>query len=215
MNAQTIAEKVLPIFEAHKAEGDVEVEIRLGKHNGALFDTNVGKDTWKRVLSGLKKYKGWESVKSSTSEVYYSDSNNIRITSDEESGEQTMIQKISVVKEDFKCDPLDVRFCVAREIPTSGEYEMDRKRTKTRHSFVRKNLSIDMTISSGDNVDMDSEEEASYQIELEIIKPSEVDSVYKFQNIMQKVADLSKLISVKIVKNDLHPRSPRTFGAHV
>tara|TARA_R110000772_G_C13123661_1_gene422122 strand:- start:530 stop:691 length:162 start_codon:yes stop_codon:yes gene_type:complete len=53
-----------------------------------------------------------------------------------------------------------------------------------------------MTISSGDNVDMDSEEEASYQIELEIIKPSEVDSVYKFQNIMQKVADLSKLISV-------------------
>jgi len=107
-----------------------------------------------------------------------------------------MIQKISVIKEDFKCDPLDVRFCVAREIPTSGEYEMDRKRTKTRHSFVRKNLSIDMTISSGDNVDMDSEEEASYQIELEIIKPSEVDSVYKFQNIMQKVADLSKLISV-------------------
>jgi mRNA capping enzyme, beta chain. len=196
MNAQTIAEKVLPIFEAHKAEGDIEVEIRLGKHNGALFDTNVGKDTWKRVLRGLKKYQGWENVKSSTSEVYYNDSNNIRITSDEDSGEQTMIQKISVIKEDFKCDPLDVRFCVAREIPTSGEYEMDRKRTKTRHSFVRKNLSIDMTISSGDNADMDSEEEASYQIELEIIKPSEVDSVYKFQNILQKVADLSKLISV-------------------
>ena len=196
MNIQAIIDKVLPIFEAHKNEGDIEVEIRLGKHNGSLFDTNVGKDTWKRVLKGLKKYNGWESVKMSTTDVYYSDSNNIRITSDEESGEQTMIQKISVVKEDFKCDPLDVRFCVAREIPTSGEYEMDRKRTKTRHSFVRKNLSIDMTISSGDNVDMDSEEEASYQIELEIIKPSEVDSVYKFQNIMQKVADLSKLISV-------------------
>ena len=196
MDIQAIINKVLPIFEAHKNEGDIEVEIRLGKHNGSLFDTNVGKDTWKRVLKGLKKYDGWESVKMSTSDVYYSDSNNIRITSDEESGEQTMIQKISVIKEDFKCDPLDVRFCVAREIPTSGEYEMDRKRTKTRHSFVRKNLSIDMTISSGDNVDMDSEEEASYQIELEIIKPSEVDSVYKFQNIMQKVADLSKLISV-------------------
>jgi len=58
MNAQTIAEKVLPIFEAHKAEGDVEVEIRLGKHNGALFDTNVGKDTWKRVLSGLRSIRG-------------------------------------------------------------------------------------------------------------------------------------------------------------
>tara|TARA_B110000305_G_scaffold219546_1_gene260618 strand:- start:224 stop:805 length:582 start_codon:yes stop_codon:yes gene_type:complete len=190
-----ITEKVLPIFEAHKGEGDIEVEIRLGKHNGALFDTNVGKDAWKKVLIGLKKFDGWESTKSTTSEVYYSDANNVRITCDEETGEQTMIQKINVIKEDFKRDPLDVRFCIAREIPTSGEYEMDRKRTKTRHSFVRKNLSIDMTISSGDNADMDSEEEASYQIELEIIKPSDVDSVYKFQNIMQKVTDLSKLIS--------------------
>jgi len=190
-----LTEKVLPIFEAHKNEGDIEVEIRLGKHNGSLFDTNVGKDVWKRVLMGLKKYDGWDSTKMTTSEVYYNDANNVRITVDEDSGEQTMIQKIAVVKEDFKRDPLDVRFCVAREIPTSGEYEMDRKRTKTRHSFVRKNLSIDMTISSGDNADMDSEEEASYQIELEIVKPSDVDSIYKFQNILQKIDDLCKLIS--------------------
>lgn len=190
-----LTERVLPIFEAHKNEEEIEIEIRLGKHNGSLFDTNVGKDTWKRVLGGLKKYDGWESVKTTTADVYYNDANNVRITCDEESGEQTMIQKISVIKEDFKRDPLDVRFCVAREIPTSGEYEMDRKRSKTRHSFVRKNLSIDMTISSGDNVDMDSEEEAMYQIEMEIVKPSDVDSIYKFQNILQKIDDLCKLIS--------------------
>ena len=147
------------------------------------------------MLKGLKKYDGWESTKTSTSDVYYNDANNVRITVDEDSGEQTMIQKIAVVKEDFKREPLDVRFCIAREIPTSGEYEMDRKRTKTRHSFVRKNLSIDMTISSGDNADMDSEEEASYQIELEIVKPSDVDSIYKFQNILQKIDDLCRLIS--------------------
>lgn len=189
-----LTERVLPIFEAHKNEEDIEIEIRLGKHNGSLFDTNVGKDTWKRVLAGLKKYDGWESVKTTTADVYYNDANNVRITCDEESGEQTMIQKISVIKEDFKRDPLDVRFCVAREIPTSGGYDMDRKRSKTRHSFVRKNLSIDMTISSGDNVDMDSEEEAMYQIEMEIVKPSDVDSIYKFQNILQKIDDLCKLI---------------------
>ena len=190
-----LTDKVLAIFEAHKNEGDVEVEIRLGKHNGSLFDTNVDKDVWKNVLKGLKKYDGWESIKMTTSDVYYNDSNNVRITCDEDTGEQTMIQKIAVAKEDFKREPLDVRFCIAREIPTSGEYEMDRKRTKTRHSFVRKNLSIDMTISSGDNADMDSEEEASYQIEFEIVKPSDVDSIYKFQNILQKIDDLMKLIS--------------------
>jgi hypothetical protein len=42
MDIQAIIDKVLPIFEAHKNEGDIEVEIRLGKHNGSLFDTNVG-----------------------------------------------------------------------------------------------------------------------------------------------------------------------------
>jgi hypothetical protein len=188
-----IADKVLPLFEAHKNEDDIEIEIRFGKHNGSFFDSNVGKDQWKRVLAGLKKYDGWETTKTTSVDVFYNDSNNIRITSDEDSGEQTMIQKISVTKEDFKYDPLDVRFCIAREIPTTGEYDMDRKRTKTRHSFVRKNLSIDMTISAGDNADMDSEEEASYQIEMEIVKPSDVDSIDKFKNILHKIDDLSKL----------------------
>lgn len=196
MNIQAIVDKTLPFFEAHKNEGDIEVEIRLGRHNGSLFDTNVGKDVWKRVLTALKKYDGWEEKKTKSVEVYYNDSNSIRITNDEDSGEQEMIQKIKVHKEDFvdSQQPLDVRFCIAREIPTTGEYEMDRKRSKTRHSFVRKNLSIDMTISSGDNADMDSEEEASYQIELEIINPKDVDSVYKFFNIINKINDISKLV---------------------
>jgi hypothetical protein len=194
MNIKHITDTILPSFEAFKTEENIEVEVRLGKHNGSLFDTNVGKDTWERVLKGLKNYDGWESTNYNESDVFYNDKNNVRITSNEETGEQTMIQKISVVKEDFKCDPLDVRVCIAREIPTSGEYEMDRKRTKVRHSFVRKNLSIDMTISSGDNVDMDSEEEASYQIEFEIVKPGDVDSVYKLFNIINKVDDLVKIM---------------------
>ena len=194
MNIKHITDTILPSFEAFKTEENIEVEVRLGKHNGSLFDTNVGKDTWERVLKGLKNYDGWESTDYNESDVFYNDKNNVRITSNEDTGEQTMIQKISVVKEDFKCDPLDVRVCIAREIPTSGEYEMDRKRTKVRHSFVRKNLSIDMTISSGDNVDMDSEEEASYQIELEIVKPGDVDSVYKLFNIINKVADMVKIM---------------------
>ena len=194
MDIKHITDTILPTFEALKAEENIEVEIRLGKHNGSLFDTNVGRDTWERTLKGLKNYDGWESTNYTESDVYYNDNSNVRITSNEDTGEQTMIQKISVVKEDFKCEPLDVRVCIAREIPISGEYEMDRKRTKVRHSFVRKKLSIDMTISSGDNVDMDSEEEASYQIELEIVKPGDVDSVYKLFNIINKVADMVKIM---------------------
>jgi len=107
-----------------------------------------------------------------------------------------MVQKINAVKTDFTGEPTDMRFSISREIPTWGQYEMDRKRTKTRHSFIRKNLSIDMTISSGDNVDMDSEEECSYQIEFEIIDPKNVSNLNDFFNIVYKVNDLSKLIPV-------------------
>jgi len=191
---KSITEKLLPVFESHKDEENIEVEIRLGKHNGSLFDTNVGKETFERILDGLKRYNGWENIKTTTSENYYNDANSIRITVNEDTGEQTMIQKINVVKEDFTGEPLDMRFSVSREIPTWGEYPMDRKRTKTRYSFLRKNLSIDMTISSGDNVDMDSEEECSYQVELEIVKPQNVGTRDEFFNILHKVNDLSKLI---------------------
>jgi hypothetical protein len=194
MDIKTITEKVKGVFDAHKDEEHVEVEIRLGKHNGALFDTNVGREIFERVLKGLKKYDGWETTKTTTTEVYYDDTNGIRISSDEDTGEQSMVQKINVVKEDFKCEPLDVRFSISREIPTHGSYEMDRKRSKFRHSFVRKNLSIDMTVSSGDTVDMDSEDASSYQIELEIVKPGDVKSYNELFNILYKIHDLSKLI---------------------
>lgn len=193
MNTKTIYDRIKPTFDSLKNEEHIEVEMRLGKHNGSLFDTNVGKETWERVLKGLNKYQGWESKKKSVVDVYYNDTNNIRITADEDTGDQTMVQKIAVVKEDFTCQPLDVRFSISREIPTFGQYDMDRKRSKTRHSFVRKNLSIDMTISSGDSVDMDSEEECSYQIELEIVNPQDVQNDNELYNIIHKIDDLAKI----------------------
>ena len=192
---KAIVEKLHPVFESHKDEEHIEVEIRLGKHNGTFFDTNVGKETFERILEGLRKYDAWEKTETTQSDVYYSDTNNIRLSVNKDTGDNgNMIQKISVLKEDFTGAPTDLRFSVSREIPTWGEYEMDRVRTKTRHSFVRKNLSIDMTISSGDNVDMDSEEECSYQIEFEIVDPTKVSTQEEFFNIIHKVNDLSKLI---------------------
>jgi|TARA_B110000240_G_C13469941_1_gene440473 hypothetical protein len=195
MDIRTITTQILPTFDSHKNEEDIEIEFRLGKYNGKFFDTNVGKETFERVLYGLKQYNAWEKIQESASDVFYNDKNGIRITCNQATGERTMIQKINVSKEDFISQPLDVRFSISREIPASGEYEMDRKRTKTRYSFLRKNLSIDMTISSGDNVDMDSEEPATYQIEFEIIKADMVDNIDALFKIIHKIKDLSKLIS--------------------
>ena len=108
MDTKSITEKIKDVFETHKNEEHIEVEIRLGKHNGSLFDTNVGKETFERVLKGLKKYNGWEETKTTSTDVFYDDTNGIRISSDEDTGEQIMVQKIIVVKEDLKSEPLDM-----------------------------------------------------------------------------------------------------------
>ncbi len=71
---------------------------------------------------------------------------------------------------------------------------MDRKRTKNRVSFLRKNLSIDMTISSGDTEDMDSENDTCYQIELEIVKLDLVSTRDELFNIIHKINDLFNLL---------------------
>jgi len=198
MNIQSVTKKILPLFEKFKDEENSEIEIRLGKFNGSFFDTNVGEETFNKLLYGLEKYDGWESVIKKNYEVFYSDESNVRLTIDQETDEQTQVQKTSIHKEDFKRyknTPLDVRFSFSKEIPIEGEFVMDRKRSKKRISFLRKNLSIDMTYSAGDTEDMDAEDETSFQVELEIVNPKNVKDKDQLFNIIHKLNDLFKLLS--------------------
>lgn len=197
MNIANVTKKVLPLFEEHKNGENVEVEMRLGKFNGNMFDTNVSEETFNWVMSGLRKYNGWESVTEKTYDVFYNNENNVRLTVDQETEDQVQVQKLNIVKEDFKRyknAPLDLRFSISKETPIEGDFIMDRKRTKNRVSFLRKNLSIDMTISSGDTEDMDSENDTSYQIELEIVKPDLVSTRDELFNIIHKINDLFNLL---------------------
>ena len=197
MNIQQIVDKTLPLFDVHNDADHIEVELRLGKFNGQFFDTNVGKVVFDKVLVALQGYKGWEDIRTSTCDVFYHDAAGVRLSVDDDTGEQHMIQKQSLVREDFQHQgaPLDLRFSISKELPVSGEYEMDRKRTKRRQSFIRKNLSIDMTISSGDVVDKDAEDPNHYQIELEIVDPASVSCQEEYFNILWKVNDILKIIS--------------------
>ena len=76
--------------------------MRLGKFNGKVFDTNVGKATFDRVLIGLRKYTEWEQVRTIKSEVFYRESDGVRITLDETTNEETIVRKERVKNEDFK-----------------------------------------------------------------------------------------------------------------
>ena len=198
MNTEIVHKKIHKLFEQSQNDPLTEVELRIGKFNGKLFDTNIGKDTFDKVYRALVKYQGWEKIYTTQEEVFYRDRDNIRMSIDETTGDQKIIQKTSIHKEDFKRIkgvPYDVRVAFSKEVPMEIDdfSDMDRKRTKHRQSFVRKNLSIDLTMSSGDNIDLDAEDITDYQIEMEIINPSDVKSKNDLLNILHKVNDLFKV----------------------
>jgi len=205
MNVHKICDVIEPVFEQNKNEEHIEMEFRLGKYNGTFFDTNVGFETFKNTMEGLKKYQKWERIQVSKTEVFYREKDNLRITIDESTGDETIVRKERVHVENFKQlegTPLDIRFCVSKELPVEHDYdsEMDCKKTKSRISFIRKNLSIDLTEISGNVQDMDSEESCTYQIEFEIIKPQNVEDKDTLFNIIHKIKDVFIMLDKYIVQ---------------
>jgi hypothetical protein len=197
MEAHPIYAKWAPIINAHKNNPGTEIEIRFGRSARGGFDTNVGQVAFKKVLRSLESYDGWEQTKHAKSTVYYF-AGSKRLTVDDETDEQVGHIKKRVRVDDFVLDgkSLDVRLGVSTEEPFEydGEETSTEQKTKERWSFVRKNLSIDMSIVKGNPDDPDSDEDTTYQIELEIIKPELVNDQDTMYNLLYKIFDLLKCI---------------------
>jgi hypothetical protein len=185
------------VIESHRNKENVEIEIRFGRQSGKSFDTNVGQATFTKVLKALQTYKEWETKNHMTNTVYYFDGGK-RLSVDEETDEQVGQVKTRVTVDDVELQghPLDVRLGVSTEVPWEydGEETSTEQKTKERWSFVRKNLSIDMTIVKGTPDDKDSDEDTSYQIELEILRPSEIQNKIELYNMLYKVFDVLKCV---------------------
>ena len=199
MDFHKICDTIEPILDKYKNEEYIEMEFRLGKFNGTFFDTNIGEKMYISILNGLNKYTGWERIVQSETEVFFREKDNLRITIDESTNEETIIKKEREHVEDFKQlegTPFDIRFSVCKEIPMEHDYEseMDGKKTKTRTSYIRKNVSIDVTSISGNTQDMDSEDPFTYQVEFEIIKPQNVEDKDTLFNIIHKIKDLFNIL---------------------
>ena len=186
------------IFQSKDIPG-LEIEMRLGKMNGTFFDTNVGSQTFDKILEALEQFQHWEEKKSDAVEVFYYNESKKRLTWDEDNGTQECVMKKNILKKDFSDDksPYDVRVSVCQEIPTEKpvDEDADRMIEKYRRSFIRKNLSIDMTIISGDSQDMDDEDGKKFQVELEIIDPTKIEDEPKLFNIIHKVSDILKILA--------------------
>ena len=189
-------EKIEPIFSKHQNEKHVEFEMRLGKINRGSFDTNVGQEIFEKVLRRLKKYTGWEKVSKTNDVAYYN--GDIRLVIDDDTDDQRQIKKSKL--QTFDCvlrgKPLDVRFSAATEVPNANDVEeFNFARKRQRESFVRKNMSIDMTVVNGNPHDLDSEEENVYQIEFEILDPTRVSDKNDLYNIVHKIQDVFNVCS--------------------
>lgn len=190
--------KIQQLVHKFKNEPHIEIEFRLGKVNRGSFDTNVGPEVYKKALTALTMYKGWEKTSVSNDQVFYGD-NGRRAVSNEDSEDVVRVVKTKVVKLDHVCDdrPLDVRMGISTEVPCEADEDevYEKVKTRTRYSFVRKNLSIDVSMIKGTPDDPDCDEDTQYQIELEIIDPKKVTDDYILFPLVNKVFDLMNCLA--------------------
>jgi|694.fasta_scaffold16959_4 hypothetical protein len=189
-------------IETYKDTPNVEIEIRLGKVNRGKFDTNVGQQTFEKVLRRLRKFDEWESTNESQSTVYYDTAASKRVVMNDVTDEMescVIKKRIHVNDQPLNGFPVDARIGISSEVPYDRNEDTDenftRVKKRKRYSFVRKGLSIDLSEVSGDVDDKDSEEATEYQIELEILDPPKnAAERHQVFNIIYKISDICKIM---------------------
>jgi hypothetical protein len=189
-------------IETYKDTPNVEIEIRLGKVSRGKFDTNVGQQTFEKVLRRLRKFDEWESTNESQSTVYYDTAASKRVVMNDVTDEMescVIKKRIHVNDQPLNGFPVDARIGISSEVPYDRNEDADenftRVKKRKRYSFVRKGLSIDLSEVSGDADDKDSEEATEYQIELEILDPPKnAAERHQVFNIIYKISDICKIM---------------------
>lgn len=186
----------IDVVKAYKDKQYIEIEMRIGRVKSNMFETDLGKEIYDRLKKRLYKYDGWEAANTTSDDVYYWDDIRSVYSPD---GNVITCKKHKIMKRDVRGFPLDVRFAVSQEIPATQPSE-DAKRhvSRRRISFVRKNLSIDLTEviqdpTSSDDIDAE-DEKITYQCELEIINPKIFKNDAEIENLLYKINDVMAIV---------------------
>jgi hypothetical protein len=186
------------IINNFKSLPNLEIELRLGKRNREMFDTNIGEEKFNKIKQALDNFKEWEEVKNINTTSYFSDNYRYDVNEDTEECSTIIKKKIKNFDQILKDQQLDVRLSIAQEIPQENidieNMTINRVRCKKRVSYIRNNLSIDLTIVTGQPDDMDEESDISYEIELELLNLNDVSSKTKLYNIYYKVFCILKTL---------------------
>jgi len=196
---EDLSRPVVDFVTQHLEKNNLEIEFRLGKKNGNYFDTNVGKENFEKIHRRLSRYPSWESVTQQNAVVFYGARKGLRVVYDEDKDEQVSCiakYKMAHIDQTLTQRPFDVRVAVSIENPVTYDPEKDtfvKERKRRRTSFLRKGLSIDMSIV--ESAEKDSENPFEYQVELEIVEPAKGLDAVKLANHYHKVFDVLNLIS--------------------
>lgn len=201
VNTHIMFDKWNQSIARHSKNPHVETEFRLGRKTSSGFDTNVGMGPFRKVLASLEKYTEWEKTEHSMSTIYYFPANK-RLVVNEETDEQVGVTKTRVYVDDITLEDcqFDVRLGISTEVGFlyDGKETSNNQRDRERWSFIRKNLSIDMSIVKGQPLDKDSDDDTTYQIEFEIIKPGLVKNDVEMFHIIHKISDVLKTLGKRI-----------------
>jgi mRNA capping enzyme, beta chain len=185
-----------PLVNMYKHTPGVEIEIRFGRRSGTKFDTNVGRLSFEKCLRALEAYTEWENTSHTKHDVYYfEDGKRMQINEATDDREAVIKRRILVNDFELKGLPFDVRLGISSETPFEydGETATEQK-NKERWSFLRKNLRIDLSKITGNPDDPDDDQDTSYQIEMEIVKPSLLRTQDQTFKLMYKVFDVIKCL---------------------
>lgn len=160
----------------------------LGRFNNDTFDPNVGKDRFNSVLRALRKYTEWEAVVDDIHSSYHLNDKRMDIDENTQNHRTCVIKKVNEFDFVLRNLPLDAKVEMVQEIPIEPlTDEADSMKTVKRTSFVRKNLSIEMMIKSGDSDDMDEEDPETYEMKMTIVDPRIVTDMDTLYNLIYKI----------------------------
>ena len=189
-------------IEQYRDTPHVEIEIRLGKVNRGSFDTNVGQQTFEKVLHRLRKFDGWEKTTETQTTVYTDTETSKRVVMNDvtDEMESAVVKKRLYINDQvLEGFPVDARLCISSEVPYNRDADTEenftRVKKRKRVSFLRKGLSIDLTEVHGEAEDKDSEDAIQYQVELEITNPpTSIPERKQLFNIIYKISDICAII---------------------
>jgi hypothetical protein len=177
-------------FEKYRNLPGIEVEFRIGHFSRSVFDTNIGKDAFEKIIKLLSSCKIWDSVIVTNTDNYYLSEK--RLTINKPNSNCIKKKKLETIDFEFVGSGFDVRVCFSEETQCRrfAIEKAESKRSIKRTSYLIDGVSFDASIIT---IIENGIEQFQYSVEIEI-KDLSGSSDYILHNCFLKVKDIAECV---------------------